>query len=612
MASHPVRGEDHFLAMTVRNIGFLLDRLGEDCHPLQFLRELTQNAVEAIGRSGKSGEIIWDLDWNTFELEGTRKLSVIDTGDGMTGEEMVRFINQLSSSVSEQSFSGNYGVGAKIAAATRNPFGVLYLSWKHGQGSMIQLYRDGSTGQYGLKQWRHADGAYEHYLPLEDDVKPDVITDHGTMVVLLGAAEEDDTMRAPAGAASPSRWVSKYLNTRYFRLPESVSVKAREGWEYPRTDKNRNVLRKVTGQRAYLEQHKHTSGIKQLSDATCHWWILKDEAALTNNSGFVESSGHMAALYQDELYELATARSGVAKLQQFGITFGHRFVVIYVEPHLDSTGSVTTNTSRTALLVDKEPLPWADWSAEFRDNMPEELAAFVSAKAAAAADTDHTKAIRDRLKDILEMFKLSRYQPAKSGSRLVDPDTLVRGGKAGSQSRESGSGRSSTSRSGGGTGGNIYAVFEKKDGVPGKVTRPDPFPTVRWVTVIDGTRETGDIEDRAAKYLPEQNLLLINADFRVFHDVIEFFSKEFSSAAAAEEVARDAVRAWFEQALVETVIGIQALRSSKVWSSSDIDAALSEEGLTASAMQRYHVHFAVKRELGSKLGGRKARGESAA
>jgi len=610
MASHAARREENFLAMTVRNIGFLLDRLGEDCHRLQFLRELTQNSIEAVERSERTGEIIWDVDWNTFELEGTRKLCIIDTGVGMTGEEMVRFINQLSSSVSEQSFSGNYGVGAKIAAATRNPFGVLYLSWKGGEGSMIQLFRDHSTGQYGLKQWRHADGSYEHYLPIEDDVKPEAIDDHGTMVVLLGATEDDETIRAPSGIPSPSRWISKYLNTRYFQLPQTVKLRAREGWECPRTDSKRNVLRTLTGQRAYLEEHKELSGQKELTDATCHWWVLRDEPALGNNSGFIESSGHVAALYQNELYELATARSGVAKLQQFGITFGYRFVVIYVEPRVDSSRLVTTNTPRTALLVDKEPLPWADWAAEFRENMPEELAAFVSSKAAASADTDHTKAIRDRLKDILEMFKLSRYQPATDGSRLIDPDSLTRGGRSGTQARAEASGRSSASRAGGGSGGNIYSVFEKKDGVPGKKRKPDPFPSVRWVSVSDGTRESGDIEDRAAKYLPEQNLLLINGDFRVFHDVVAFFSKEFSASPAVEEVAQEAVRAWFEQALVETVIGIQALRSSKVWASPDIEKSLSEEGLTAAAMQRYHVHFAVKRELGSKLGGRRARGES--
>jgi Histidine kinase-, DNA gyrase B-, and HSP90-like ATPase len=51
------------------------------------------------------------------------KVCIVDTGDGMSGNEMIRFINRLSSSGSEQSFTGNYGVGAKIAAATKNPAG---------------------------------------------------------------------------------------------------------------------------------------------------------------------------------------------------------------------------------------------------------------------------------------------------------------------------------------------------------------------------------------------------------------------------------------------------------------------------------------------------------
>src|SRR2546423_15272726 len=101
---------DKTLEMTVANTGFLLDRLGQDCHPLQFLRELTQNAIEAIYRTAeKTGEVVWDVDWTSYELEqsGVFKLSITDTGDGMTGEEMVKYINQLSSSLQQQSLSGN-------------------------------------------------------------------------------------------------------------------------------------------------------------------------------------------------------------------------------------------------------------------------------------------------------------------------------------------------------------------------------------------------------------------------------------------------------------------------------------------------------------------------
>ena len=72
---------------------------------------------------------------------------------------MVQHINNLSSSGGVQAMDANYGVGAKISAATRNPAGVLYQSWQDGEGSMIQLWRDPRTGKYGLKQFRLPDGA---------------------------------------------------------------------------------------------------------------------------------------------------------------------------------------------------------------------------------------------------------------------------------------------------------------------------------------------------------------------------------------------------------------------------------------------------------------------
>jgi hypothetical protein len=57
--------------MEVANTGFMLDRLGQDCAPLQFLRELTQNSIEAIQQvPDRQGEIVWDVDWNRYDLTG--------------------------------------------------------------------------------------------------------------------------------------------------------------------------------------------------------------------------------------------------------------------------------------------------------------------------------------------------------------------------------------------------------------------------------------------------------------------------------------------------------------------------------------------------------------
>lgn len=599
----PRKGFDT-LPLEVSNTGFLLDRLGSDCHPLQFLRELTQNAIEAIDRTAhKAGEIVWDVDWTAFDLGDypNPKLCIVDNGDGMSGEEMVKYINQLSSSRAEQSMSGNYGVGAKIAAATRNHAGLIYLSWKNGRGSMIHLWRDPETGQYGLMQFARPDGTHGHFTEVDDAVKPDIIKDHGTKIVLLGNEVDANTMQAPPDVASPSRWIARYLNSRYYELPEGISLRAREGWEHPRTDTDRNVLRKVTGQHEYLRQHAEAAGAVPLTGAKAHWWILKDEPALTNNSGFVESSGHVAALYKGELYELSSARAGRAKLQHFGVLYGHNRVVLYVEPKPDAGRALTTNTARTNLLLDQQPLPWTEWESEFRENMPAKITELMEEIAAKTTPSDNSRSIRERLKALMDLYKVSRYRATPTGDLRIDDQRPTRGG----QSRPtelvaivSEGGRPGTK---GGTAGGIYSVFQKKDGVPGQEVRPDPFPKVEWVSIKDGTRTAGDIEDRAARFLADQNVLLINKDFRVFSDLIEKFVKEFGQPNVIPTVTA-AVHGWFEQALVEAVIGVQALNGSKEWNVSQIETALSEEALTLAVMPRYHVFNSVKRELGSKLG----------
>ena len=540
------------------------------------------------------------------------KLCVIDTGDGMTGEEMMRFINQLSSSGSQQSITGNYGVGAKIAAATKNSAGVVYQSWKDGDGFMVHLEKHPATGEYGLRQWELENGTFAYQFPLEDSAKPAEIKVHGTKVILVGGKSTDITISAPPDAASPSRWISKYLNTRYFEFPPGLTVKAREGWDNSRDDTDRNVLRTIAGQKPYLDQHALAFGVTLLSSARVHWWILKDEAAISNNSGYIELAGHVAALYQNELYDRATSRSGTALLQRFGILFGYRFTVLYLEPTPVGDQSLTTNTARTTLLLGGDKLPWDDWAYEFREKMPRQLAEFVKEKGAALSEKDHMSSIKDRLKNVMDLYKVSRYRPAPAGVYLSDEASAVRVGWS--------SASGAMSEGGGGTGqevgakskgqrdgeiGNIYHLFEKKGGLASDKIAADPFPVVNWVSTENSTRTSDDgMEDKAAKFLSDQNTLLINADFRVFRDMIARLSKERDAGRglALRNVVEEIVHQWFEQALIETVIGVQQLRGSKEWGPDEIDKALSPEALTSAVMQRYHVYIACRREIGARFG----------
>jgi hypothetical protein len=128
---------------------------------------------------------------------------------------------------------------------------------------------------------------------------------------------------------------------------------------------------------------------------------------------------------------------------------------------------------------------------------------------------------------------------------------------------------------------------------------------VNWVSLKNGGRTEDDgMEDKAAKFIQNQNTLLVNADFRVFTDMIARLCKEKDAgfAAGVNSVVEEVVHQWFEQALVETVIGVQQMRGSKEWGPDEIERALSPEAFTSAVMQRYHVYIACKRDLGAKFG----------
>jgi nitrogen fixation/metabolism regulation signal transduction histidine kinase len=87
--------------LEVEHMGFLLERLAADTPSDQQLRELNQNSIEAILRRQRagdavSGKIVWDIDWAFYQSNGSYKLSITDNGDGMSGEDMVRYLNNLS------------------------------------------------------------------------------------------------------------------------------------------------------------------------------------------------------------------------------------------------------------------------------------------------------------------------------------------------------------------------------------------------------------------------------------------------------------------------------------------------------------------------------------
>ena len=584
--------------MGVANVGFIVDRLGRDCAPLQFVRELTANAIEAIQSARTTdGEIRWEIDAVWSELSGSPKLCITDNGVGMTAEEMLKYVNKLSSSVHQQSHTGNFGIGAKIAAATRNHAGLVYKSWVDGEGAQIQLWRDASAEQYGLKQFEFEDGTFEHFAGVDAEEKPTLVRAHGTRVTLLGNAYDlsDDTLAAPSGAARPSRWLTRYLNTRYYQFPGGIRVTAVENWGGDGAGDDRLVH----GMKWFLERHTETSGAVDLTDAVAHWWILKPfEERQAMNSVTIEQ-GHVASLFQDELYEIQTGNAGVARLQQFGVTFGHDRVVLYIVP--TQSDLLTSNTSRTQLLLSSNPLPWSLWAREFRESFPPELEELVEQSVPHSTE-DYKRAIRDRLNAIRDLMRLSRYRRAGSGDSKIAPGFDVLGGSVIGADSVSPMNRPHPVHPP--APPKRFAELHKLEaaGLTAEEIAALNDPKVYWLSTADGSRNPGQLEDRAAKYLPETNQIHANGDFRGYTDMIERWKQRYAHSPGAEPFIRDTVREWFEQALVETVVSCKSLQHSQYWSADDVERLLSEEGLTAAVLPRYHIDVSVNRALGRKLG----------
>ncbi len=287
-------------------------------------------------------------------------------------------------------------------------------------------------------------------------------------------------------------------------------------------------------------------------------------------------------------------------MQEFGIRFGYERVVLYVEPYAGA-GRVTQDSVRTSVKIDGQPLPWDQYAAEFEEKMPDELRAFQEEIAQGASTRDHRKAIRERLSRIADLFHIPRYKAIDEGSASAEEPTT--GGQP--ATKEPGPTRpGGPPGTSGGTQGNLYSLFERQPGIKAERLSSHELPEIEvmWVSVEDGTRTPPDLEDRAARYDRRHNLLTVSADFRGYLALIERWVKRYPRVPGARRAIEDLIGGWWQQALEETVLGVLALKGSEYWDERAVQAGLSEEALTASAMQRYHVDAVARRDLGALLG----------
>lgn len=577
--------------MRMANMPFMLSKVAEECPPLQFIRELTQNGLEAL-ESHLDGVVTWTFDRWYLDNLGVRKLAVVDSGVGMSAEDLVRYIRDFASSGHEQGSSGNFGVGAKLSAAHFSPRGLLYRSWQHGVGHKILLRTSGPVP--GLVRW--PDGGT--VATVDNGEMPEEVRragGHGTMVTLLGNDDTDDTASVRPGVEGGNRWVGQALGRRYFDFPAGRTVKAIE----LRAEGSEQAYKwpEIAGARTYLETRTapETRGTVEVSDARIWWWLLAPKAGGSYDRLY-RSQGHAAVIHSGELLNVKVGPAGRAALIDFGLPVGYDRVVIYVEPLTDA---YRMNLARTAVLHAGNDLPWERWATEFNTAMPEALRAHVeeSARVGTADGVD----LQSHLTKVFAELGIGRYRRTPEGPTHVATDDTGPGGGA--------TGEDSAGDHAGGTPGGEGATRGNGDGMEeapdGDTAKKLPYgltpPTIRWRGTGEGrlplTELDEDLEDRAALYVPGLHELHVNCDFRGYRTLLDLLSREFGEQPGARALIRGTLDGEYAKLLAEAVIAVLAAARGDSWEPEQKRTAYSPEALTAVALTRSRILEACRKTL---------------
>src|SRR5262249_3213731 len=186
------------MKLAIIGASHFVNRMFEACGPYQWAREFLKNSIEA-----EATKVEFGIEWQAVEKLGVYRRTIVDDGSGMDEQELLKFFSTLGAGARKiGGIHDNFGVGARIASLPWNPEGLVVLSYKHGNASMIWIVLDEESGDYELIEFQTDDGkrnVIEPQLIPETRIdwaaiKPNWITDHGTVIVLLGSEEHPDTI----------------------------------------------------------------------------------------------------------------------------------------------------------------------------------------------------------------------------------------------------------------------------------------------------------------------------------------------------------------------------------------------------------------------------------
>jgi hypothetical protein len=635
----PVGESDEERLYRVHNLGIgangpVIERLYQLGLPFQFDREVVKNGEEA-----GATWIVIEPDWIDVASTGAKRYryAVRDNGCGMTGDELVMYMNHISASAKEIGVAeGNYGMGAKVSLLPWNKYALLVISWTEGNpdGAMIQMSyvppnkEKGETlGNYALieqvwmdengelqrAEWVRPPPEYREFALMDPDTAKTARS--GTIFIACGNTGGEDTYVGPTGAAD-TKAHTKALNTRYFEVKKGTTVRCYEfasdkkvNWPAERITaaSQGGQMRTVKGMKYHLDAWAKEKGTVSAPGAKIQWWLLKsyeESPDRANAHSYTEKRSLVGALYDNEVYNAKVGGEGRHRFIQFGIPFEpvYKDVVILVEPDRwtgPGTGKLTgayPDSSRAKLWykgTQDQELPWDLWAEAFKASKPKPIADLIAA--VAGQTTRKPKNLYDVVKQWLPRMRSRLFRFNPKGDLLVKAQA--------SPVRQFAHPSGTLSPVGGHHGGSHTAAVTlggRKEKAVGGYEAPDGeaatakpgtsgVPRITWLAKTPGPaevqRSAGDgLEDKAGEYDLAENHLMLNADFFLFRQSIEYWVTMFAGEIDIEKMAKQFVREVYERVLTLKLVHLRAIAGGLTWDKKALEAATTKESITAMVL----------------------------
>jgi hypothetical protein len=606
----------------------------------QWVRETLTNSLEANAK-----RIEFGIEWQAVEELGVYRRLIADDGDGMTPDELVGFFNVWGGGGKPiGGLHENFGIGAKSSLLPWNHHGLVVISWVDGDGSMIWVMTDPTTGEYGLRNFEafDADTGLEQIVdvvePFQDNdhgcdwaaVKPDWIDDHGTVIVLLGDDANTNTVTGDPNRPGESdiKGISTYLNRRLWTVPARVQVtvdelRSADPKTWPVSEEmahetggadRRTNRRKIEGAKYYIEYpvasfrkgKLESSGTVEVSDHTKIDWFLWD-GDRPGIQSYAAQGGYIAALYKDELYDVTNHHSTYRSFGVLESAVRAKLWLVMRPPIFDESNGkhgVYPRGDRSSLLImggphAGDPLPVNDWGAEFAENMPEPIREAIRAARAGGSGTVMDETWRQRLADRFgarwRIFKLRARKGGKLSVDAAQAGSLPRTAKPKHHHGDTGGGS-------GGTGGAPNTGSQPGKVAAAKTKVAGGIPT--WVAVRKDDLGAGMLAGWAPNH-PEypEGAVQIAVDHPVLEEEIAYWQSQYPDHLA-DQIA-DEVIATYGEIGVAKVAHSEHLKS--LMPSSKVERELrSEEALTMALLGLIGEEAVIAPRIGGKFGRRAA------